>query len=64
MIKEKEGLTRSVSETTVYKWQGYMIVNIKKEEKRISFLSPKTWTVAAGAQQQAQALGGWCRVRV
>ena len=46
MIEEKkEGPTRSVSETTANKWQRCMIANIKKEEKWIPFLSPKTWKV-------------------
>ena len=44
MIEEKkEGPQKSVSETTANKWQGCMIANIKKEEKWLPLLSPKTW---------------------
>jgi hypothetical protein len=44
MIEEKkEGPHKTVSETTANKWQGCMIANIKKEEKWLPFLSPKSW---------------------
>ena len=44
MIEEKkEGPTRSVTETTANKWQGCILANIKKEEKWLKFLPPKTW---------------------
>ena len=44
MLEEKkEGPNKTVSETTANKWQGCIIANIKKEEKWLPFLSPKTW---------------------
>ena len=43
MLEEKkEGASRTVSETTVNKWKGCMLANIKKEEKWIPFVT-KTW---------------------
>ena len=42
MLEEKkEGASRTVSETTVNKWKGCMLANIRKEEKWIPFVSKK-----------------------
>ena len=42
MLEEKkEGASRTVSETTVNKWKGCILANIKKEEKWIPFVSKK-----------------------
>ena len=42
MLEEKkEGVSRTVSETTVNKWKGCMLANIKKDEKWIPFVSKK-----------------------
>ena len=41
---KREGPTKTVSETTVNKWEGCILTNIKKEEKWHKFLHPKTWT--------------------
>ena len=44
MLEEKkEGPNKTISETTANKWKGCMIANIKKEDKWLPFLSPKTW---------------------
>ena len=42
---KREGPAKTVSETTVNKWEGCILTNIKKEEKWHKFLHPKTWTV-------------------
>ena len=42
MLEEKkEGASRTVSETTVNKWKGCILANVKKEEKWIPFISKK-----------------------
>ena len=42
MLEEKrEGVSRTVSETTVNKWKGCILANVKKEEKWIPFISKK-----------------------
>ena len=42
MLEEKkEGASRTVSETTVNKWKGCILANVKKEEKWIPFVSKK-----------------------
>ena len=42
MLEEKkEGASRTVSETTVNKWKGCILANIKKEDKWIPFVTKK-----------------------
>ena len=59
---KREGPTKTVSETTVNKWEGCILTNIKKEEKWHKFLHPKTWTAKkvpnrgfTGADSEADA---------
>ena len=42
MLEEKkEGASRTVSETTLNKWKGCILADLKKEEKWIPFISNK-----------------------